>query len=193
MNARIASALLLMALPTSVLSAPVAEPGAEAPPASVEGSGDKGVAIPAGMPSPPVRVPPPIAMPGLEGVGGSGLETGTVAEAQWLSDPVELRVPTAAAARTNRVSRTRGALPGAARTERKGVGGFFAGLAGLFNPLAPMERGVAVQPAHTYDGQLQPAPLPRGFRDERYHEPRVELLLVDFEPVSRPRSGSGER
>ncbi|MBX3744613.1 MAG: hypothetical protein KF833_04840 [Verrucomicrobiae bacterium] len=210
MNARFAAVLLGMALPTSLVLANAAEPSPAAPPGApgtvgaTEGrevapalpafrqSTGAAESIPAAL---PVRVLPPLATPGmpLNEAGVAGV-VGTGAEVQWLSEPVELRVPTAAEVRTNRVSRTRGALPEAGRTERRGVGGFLAGLAGLFNPLAPVERGVAVPPAHAYDGQLQPAPLPRGFRDERYHEPRVEVLLVDFEPVSRPggRQGSVE-
>ncbi|MBL9136923.1 MAG: hypothetical protein JNK85_13710 [Verrucomicrobiales bacterium] len=100
----------------------------------------------------------------------------------------------ASALRTNRWTEGRGALPKVFKPERRGVGGFLAGFANLFNPLAPVDQGTGGATEYWYDGQLNTAPLPRVFQDERWHEPQIGLMKIPLEsdgtkgskPKSRP-------
>ena len=102
------------------------------------------------------------------------------AQLGWSSTGVGLREPSGSTVRTNRGVELRGVVPRAARPERRGFGGFLAGFANLFNPLAPTAKGVENRGEHWYDGGVQTAPLPRGFRDERGHEPQTALFSTEF-------------
>ncbi len=102
----------------------------------------------------------------------------------WSANSVGLREPTVTTVRTNRGVEIKGVLPRAARSERRGFGGFLSGFANLFNPFAPVSKGVESRGEHWYDGGVQSAPLPRGLRDERSHEPQTAIFSSDF--------GSGE-
>ena len=87
---------------------------------------------------------------------------------------------------TNRPSALTGAAARVAKPERKGTGGFFAAFANLFNPLAPADKpAAAATPAYHYDGAWNAGPLPRGFQDERYHEPQSTLVGGSLEPDPR--------
>ncbi len=130
------------------------------------------------VPAPPVvRIPVPVPAPSAAGPAGDA----TTAELGWSSDGVGLRSARNPIINTNRFSETRGVLPRLTKPERRSFGGFLTGFANLFNPLAPTSQGTAAREGHIYDGQLNPAPLPRGFRDERYHEAKWELLTVPLE------------
>ncbi len=151
--------------------------------------------------APVVRLPPspsPVAAPAPPAT--SPAET-TVGAAEF-STPTGLRVGTTSARELSGAvsatdtNRFRDTLHGAAvtvtRPERRGVGGFFAGFANLFNPLAPMAKpDPSPVPAYTYDGQWNSAPLPRGFRDERYHEP--QSVIVGFSPEPDPKKAKKRR
>lgn len=91
-----------------------------------------------------------------------------------------LREPSVTTVRTNRSFEVKGSLPKVARPERKGFGGFLSGFANLFNPFAPTSKGVESRGEHWYDGGVQRNPLPRGFRDERAHEPQSALFSTEF-------------
>ncbi len=144
---------------------------------------------PISVPVPLVRIPTgpgvapaeaEIARP-LEGTD-VGAEVGAVADAQlgWSSTAVGLREPSVSNVRTNRGWVIQGIVPKAARSERQGFGGFLAGFANLFNPFAPTAKGVETRGEHWYDGGVQAAPLPRGMRDERSHEPQTPIFSTDF-------------
>jgi hypothetical protein len=98
----------------------------------------------------------------------------------WSATSVGLREPSVTTVRTNRGVEIKGVLPRAARSERRGFGGFLSGFANLFNPFAPTAKGVESRGEHWYDGGVQTAPLPRGLRDERSHEPQTAIFSTDF-------------
>lgn len=133
----------------------------------------------------PTAAPPVVRLPSPAAGGPTPDPAATDASAQlgWSADDVELRrSPTVTLTpRTNILGESRGILPKVMKPERKGLGGFLGGFANLFNPFAPVEKGVAASPAYWYDGDIQAAGLPRGFRDERYHEARTELIAVDLD------------
>lgn len=83
--------------------------------------------------------------------------------------------------RTNRTVESRGAIPKMLKPERRGAVGFLAGFANLFNPLAPVEDGTGGATEYWYDGQLNTAPLPRAFQDERYHEAGLGLFRAPLD------------
>ncbi|MGE3311834.1 MAG: hypothetical protein AB7O66_17850 [Limisphaerales bacterium] len=117
-----------------------------------------------------------------EGVGvaaGSGLTTADM-QLGWSSTGVGLREPSVSTVRTNRGWTIEGIVPKAARSERRGFGGFLTGFANMFNPFAPVSKGVESRSEHWYDGGVQSAPLPRGMRDERFHEPKTAIISTDF-------------
>ncbi len=153
------------------------------------------VGAPVSVPVPVVRVPSgPAAVsstgpstgaafpPGLEleGAAGAGPGMGLRAQLGWSSYGVELREPTVTTLKTNRNIEVGGVLPRVTRPERKGFGGFLAGFANLFNPFAPTAKGVESRNEHWYDGGVQSAPLPRGLRDERSHEPKTAVFSTEF-------------
>jgi len=105
---------------------------------------------------------------------GAGVQLG------WSSSAMGLREPTVTTLRTNRSFEVKGALPRVTRPERKGFGGFISGFANLFNPFAPTSKGVESRGEHWYDGGVQRNPLPRGFRDERMHEPQSAIFSTEF-------------
>ncbi|MCC7373589.1 MAG: hypothetical protein IT581_02965 [Verrucomicrobiales bacterium] len=82
---------------------------------------------------------------------------------------------------TNRPVENRGAIPKMLKPERRGVGGFLTGFANLFNPLAPVEQGAGGATEYWYDGQINTAPLPRAFQDERYHEAGLSLIRAPID------------
>ncbi len=136
---------------------------------------------------------------GVEREGtASGLGPGLGGQMRWSANGVGLREPMVTNVRTNRGVETKGVLPRVTRSERRGFGGFLAGFANLFNPLAPTSKGVETRGEHWYDGGVQGAPLPRGFRDERAHEPQTSVISVDFgrgrgeEPEAKPATAPGQ-
>lgn len=134
---------------------------------------------------PMVRAPGTPVLPAAQvGEPASGPAEST-AEVGWSRDTVDLRTAPSIGPRTNAPISARGVLP-KARPERKGIGGFFAGVANLFNPFAPMDRGVSTAPDHWYDSQINPAAVTRAHRDERYHEPKTELIVVGIDPPTPP-------
>lgn len=177
---------------------PAARPaGAEMPPAP-----SLAPPQPVSVPVPVVRVPTgptpvsaatPAPADGKADVSGEGAAlapgaTGLNTQLGWSSTGVGLREPSVTTVRTNRGVEMRGVLPRAARPERKGVGGFFSGFANLFNPFAPVAKGTESRNEHWYDGGVQSAPLPRGFRDERYHEPKTDLFSTGLERGKEPEA-----
>lgn len=143
---------------------------------------------PISVPVPLVRIPTgpgvapaeaEIARP-LEGTD-VGAEVGAVADAQlgWSSTAVGLREPSVSNVRTNAVGSSRGSCR-RLRDRSDKVSGFLAGFANLFNPFAPTAKGVETRGEHWYDGGVQAAPLPRGMRDERSHEPQTPIFSTDF-------------
>jgi hypothetical protein len=143
-------------------------------------------AQPAAIPADPAAAPPVVRLPAFNlgpgpssnatnaGTGGYpefGLETAGTASASTTSFTL----------RTNRTIESRGAIPKVLKPERRGVGGFLVGFANLFNPLAPMEQGTGGATEYWYDGQLNTAPLPRAFQDERYHEAGLGLIKVPLD------------
>lgn len=158
---------------------PVTTPAPPAPPAQAAVSTPAvTVTDPAAAP-PIVRLPPPAT--GTSTADPAAAAAG--AQLGWSADDVNLRrsPQVTLTPRTNVLGESRGIIPKVAKPERKGLGGFLGGFANLFNPFAPVEKGVAASPAYWYDGDLQAAGLPRGFRDERYHEARTELIAVDLD------------
>jgi hypothetical protein len=96
-------------------------------------------------------------------------------------------MPAIAIPRTNLAVESVPLLPKLTRPERRGFGGFIAAFANLFNPFAPVEQGVASRPEYWYDAAINPGPLPRGMRDERFHEPKTELLVLGLDgEIKRP-------
>lgn len=144
----------------------------------------------------PPPAPPPTLGPGdpnttVVSEVGVGLTGATLSSsgATTVSAGTSLRqASTSATVQTNRLVTPRGPLPKLAKPERKGVGGFFTSFANLFNPLAPTKEGVGGATEYRYDGQYQRQPLPRGFRDEKTHEPTMELIGVNVEPPVDPNA-----
>ena len=144
----------------------------------------------AGATAQPVSVPVPVVRVPVGGVPVPAepekSETRAVvvsesdAQLGWSSTSVGLREPSVSTVRTNRGIEMKGVLPRAARSERRGFGGFLAGFANLFNPLAPVAKGVETRGEHWYDGGVQSIPLPRGMRDERSHEPQTAIFSTEF-------------
>lgn len=120
--------------------------------------------------------------------------TDTDMQLGWSATSVGLRAPTVTTVRTNRGMEFKGVVPRVTRSERKGFGGFMAGFANLFNPLAPTTKGIETRGESWYDGGVQTAPLPRGLRDERSHEPQTAIFSTDFgvgeSPDKVPRSAA---
>jgi hypothetical protein len=134
---------------------------------------------------PVVRLPGgPVAEGNPVGAIGPGEAVGT-GDLAWRADGVRLRQPAAlgmgsVTVRSNRMNEVSGVLPRLTRPERRGFGGFLSGFANLFNPFAPTAQGVAGagDSRYWYDAQPNVAPLPRGFRDERTHEPTATLFMI---------------
>lgn len=103
------------------------------------------------------------------------------AEIGWSGSSTGLRSSPSMSSRTNRSWETRGAVPRLVKPERRTFGGFVVGFANLFNPFAPGSQGVGGPETYWYDSQPNVAPLPRGFRDERSHEPTANLLSIPLE------------
>lgn len=150
------------------------------------------VSSPAGDPAarpPVVRLPSvPVTEAGgvrdtadVPSVGGPVPGPGLSEELGWSITGVELRQPPVTTVRTNRAFVPRGTLPKVVRPERRGVGGFFAGVANLFNPFAPVAEGTAAGTEYWHEMHVRPAPLPRAFQSELTHEPRLELMKVDID------------
>ena len=160
-------------------SAPVS---AGTPPETAEG-----VAIPVATSAAPpvVRLPGgPLAEGTLVSASGPG-EAAGAGDMAWRADSVRLRQPAglgmgAVTLRSNRMNEVTGVLPRLTRPERRSFGGFLSGFANLFNPFAPTAQGVAGADTsrNWYDAQPNVAPLPRGFRDERTHEPTATLFMI---------------
>lgn len=86
---------------------------------------------------------------------------------------------------TNRIESKRGLLPRFRRSDRRGFGGFLTSFANLFNPMAPTSDGVAAKGEYWYDGDINARPLPAAFRDERFHEPQLEIHVFSLERTIR--------
>jgi hypothetical protein len=179
-------------LATVIIAAAAISSSGQVAPEPVITAAPRSVVSPTNDPSaaPPVRLPPsttaaPIRTPS----GTNGVTSVPVLEPiGWSSDAVELRPSLRLLPDTNRIMEVRSVLPRLTRTERRGFGGFLASFANLFNPLAPVEEGVSAGGEHWYDGRITTAPLPRGMRDERYHESKWELYVVGLDgPGSGPR------
>lgn len=161
----------------------------------VAGSGaTAGAETPISVPVPVVRVPtggagvvetPSTEAPTSPVSAPASVSAGS-GELGWSANGVGLREPTVTNVRTNRSFEIKGVVPKVTRPERRGFGGFLSGFANLFNPLAPTSKGIESRGEHWYDGSVQSAPLPRGMRDERTHEPQSALFGTDF------GKGSGE-
>ncbi|MCC6231165.1 MAG: hypothetical protein IT580_00875 [Verrucomicrobiales bacterium] len=120
----------------------------------------------------------PVRMPPAPAVSTEPVATEFTTPAGLREGNATVRRGVDALSQTNRTRGLEGAVPKLARPERKGIGGFFSGFANLFNPFAPVDKGSTPEatPAQQYDGQWNAAPLPRGFQDERYHEPQSVLI-----------------
>lgn len=195
MNPILPAALVMLA---SLLATAQDTPSSPATPAPAPAP-----ATPATTPEPtPVRNPgpPPIVRLEVESETAATppaiLPPLTQTELGWSSDGVGLRTRPDSI-RTNRATRARGALPKAARPARRTFGGFVASFANLFNPLAPVQPAEEMPPQHWYDGQPNVAPMPRGFRDERGHEPSALLFSTplgrDPDPEPAPPAAPGLR
>jgi hypothetical protein len=168
----------LAALGQEPALAPVNSPSPDAPPAATVPPPDPGAPTPPETTGPPARNPGPLSEP----------ETGAVLSGNvgWSPGGVELRQPATATAGTNRVTPPKGVVTRIARPERKGFSGFLAGFANLFNPFTPAAKGVESRPEYWYDGGINTAPLPRGFQDERSHEPKTDLISIGVEGEPQP-------
>lgn len=195
--------VVLLAAASAVLGQvePTPPPTPEATPLPTELPGDAaGV-----LPPPPVIVRPPGSPLGPSSQIPSvplsptpdALPVPSVSEELgWGSGRMELRQPAVGPLPTNGATAWKGVLPKTVRPERRGLGGFLAGLANLFNPFAPAKDGTAGSVSYWYDSRPNAAPMPRGMRDERFHEPQTELLSFDLdgggEPAQSPSSSKAE-
>lgn len=142
-------------------------------------------------PTDPAATPPVVRLPSFPlntppaGIESTAAATNAVttgnAEFGLQGGTVSVASPDPSVLRTNRIIESRGAIPKVLKPERRGVGGFLAGFANLFNPLAPVDQGTGGAAEYWYDGQLNVAPLPRSFQDERRHEPQIGLMKVPLE------------
>lgn len=172
-------AALLAAVPTCVwaqqpAATPTPAPATETPPPADPAAAPPVVRLPSFNLSPATTANSAAnasTKPIVEGSSEFGLATGGSAGV-----PVD-----SALLRTNRTAESRGAIPKILKPERRGVGGFLTGFANLFNPFAPVEQGTGGATEYWYDGQLNTAPLPRAFQDERYHEAGLGLFRVPLD------------
>lgn len=208
MNAKIPATLVALASllavaqdapsppPPAQAAAQPAQAPAQPAPAVTEPASPSTTPRPQAAP-PIVRLPisdTPAPAPSGLGLSGPGLPTAN-SQLGWSSDGVGLRTP-ASTLRTNRPIEFRGAVPRLIRPQRRTFGGFITGFANLLNPFAPVEQGVGSPQGNWYDGRNNVAPLPRGFRDERSHEPSALIFstplgrdpVPDPDPAPAPRA-----
>lgn len=97
---------------------------------------------------------------------------------------VELRPPAFSSLKTNGPVELKGPVPRLMKPQRRTFGGFVSSFANLFNPMAPLAAGESSAEEYRYDGRVNRSPLPRSFRDERFHEPQALIIGValDGEP-----------
>jgi hypothetical protein len=190
MNAKIPCALVMAA---SLLAAGQETPAPASPaatPAPAPASTPADVPVsPSPDTAPPVRnpgLPPIVRLPVPDEPPAPGTPAPDTQQLLgWSSDSVGLRTRPDSV-RTNRTVRTRGAVPKVVRPQKRTFGGFVASFANLFNPLAPIDQGVGVGSDNWYDGRNNAAPLPRGFRDERGHEPSALIFSTPLGPDREP-------
>lgn len=92
-----------------------------------------------------------------------------------------LRQPHMSSLKTNGPVELKGPVPRLLKPERRTFGGFLSSFANLFNPVAPLSPAEAGVEEHRYDGRVNRTALPRGFRDERYHEPQALIIGVGLD------------
>lgn len=123
---------------------------------------------------PSTNVVPAGVVPGPAAAG----DPGPAENLKWSSANVGLRPTPEQTVVAPRPVKVRTPLDKTMPADRKGFRGFAAGFLQLFNPFAPLEAGTSAQNVHWYDSQLNSAALPRGFRDERTHEPQAVLVSI---------------
>ncbi len=177
--------------PTPGTTRALPEPGpavAPAPPARTTPP----TSVPDPAAAPPVVLVPIARDPGKPAGGAPGEATGSTVsrmpvagQVRWTESGTALRPRVQHPTGTNPPIDTRSVLPRLTRPERRGFGGFLKSFGNLFNPFAPASEGVAAKGEYWYDGDVRNIPLPRGFQDERYHEPQLQIQVYSLEPRDR--------
>lgn len=133
--------------------------------------------------APVANVPTPGPASG-ETPASEGRDPARAAAFGFQAGGVELRPPAFSSLKTNGPVELKGPVPKLMKPQRRTFGGFVSSFANLFNPLAPLTAGESSTESYRYDGRVNRSPLPRGFRDERFHEPQALIIGVglDGEP-----------